>query len=307
LTQTLAHEQPTDRYQRELAFLGSLVAAVLLIVANAASLEFMVRAHSQLCVQVSTSDAHLGLEATLELLRGQPTTGILVIDPTSFADHTDSQTVEFVQRATTMRPDLQVILIAEPAEISRIFDTPALEGADLLPKPLARGILVRAVSEAQRRHASSRDRVGESVVVRMTDRLGPPRRAPTREAANTDLRTLQRLAEIDEFRRRALADVFETDATWSMLSESLRAQSLRRQISVTSLCLASRSPVTTALRHIERLQETGLVTFNQDPKDRRRKFIELTATGNARVTEVVHGVSRRLADDDAPPYPKETK
>jgi DNA-binding transcriptional ArsR family regulator len=141
----------------------------------------------------------------------------------------------------------------------------------------------------------------------MTDRLGPPRRAPTREAANTDLRTLQRLAGIDEFRRRALADVFETDATWSMLSESLRAQSLRRQISVTSLCLASRSPVTTALRHIERLQETGLVTFNQDPKDRRRKFIELTATGNARVTEVVHGVSRRLADDDAPPYPKETK
>ena len=276
-------------------------AAVLLIDANAASLEFMVRALSQRGTQVSTSDGSLGLEATLDLLRGQLDAGILVIDPTSFAGHTSSQTAEFVQRATTMRPDLQIILIAEPSEFSRISDTQALEVADLLPKPLARGTLVRAVFEAQRRHASSRDPLGEAVVVRMPDRPGLPRRLPTREAANPDLRTLQLLADIDEFRCSALADVFETDATWSMLSELLRAQLLRRQISVTSLCLASRSPVTTALRRIERLQGAGLVTFNHDPKDRRRKYIELTATGTARVTEVIRGVSRRLADDAAPP------
>lgn len=276
-------------------------AAVLLIDANAASLEFMVRALSQRGTQVSTSDGSLGLEATLELLRGQLDAGILVIDPTSIAGHTGSQTAEFVQRATTMRPDLQIILIAEPAEFSRISGTQALEVADLLPKPLARGTLVRAVSEAQRRHASSRDPLGEPVVVRMPDRPGLPRRLPTREAANPDLRTLQLLADIDEFRCRALADVFEPDATWSMLSELLRAQLLRRQISVTSLCLASRSPVTTALRRIERLQGAGLVTFNHDPKDRRRKYIELTAAGTTRVTEVIRGVSRRLADDAAPP------
>ena len=86
-----------------------------------------------------------------------------------------------------------------------------------------------------------------------------------------------------------------------MLSELLRAHLLRRQISVTSLCLASRSPVTTALRRIERLQAAGLVCFNHDPKDRRRKYIELTAVGNARVTEIVRGVARRLEDDIAPP------
>lgn len=276
-------------------------AAVLLIDANAASLEFMVRALSQGGTPVSTSDGSLGLEATLELLRDQPNVGILVIDSTSFAGQAASQTAEFVHRASTVRPDLQVILVAEPSEFSRISDIQALDVADLLPKPLVRGTLVRAVLEAQRRHASTRDPQGEAEVVRMPDRLGQLRRLPTREAANPDLRTLQLLAEIDEFRCSALADVFETDATWSMLSELLQAQLLRKQISVTSLCLASRSPVTTALRRIERLQGAGLVTFNYDPKDRRRKYIELTAAGNARVTEVIRGVSQRLADDAAPP------
>jgi DNA-binding MarR family transcriptional regulator/ActR/RegA family two-component response regulator len=273
---------------------------VLLIDANAASLEFMARALSQRGTQVLTGDGSVGVEATLELLRSQPEVGVLVIDPSSLAGYSSSQTPDFVQRTAAVRPDLQIILVAEPPEFSRFTDTQVLEVADLLPKPLARGTLLRAVFEAQRRHATSRDPHGEAVVVRLPERAGLPRRPPVREIS-PDLRTLQLLADIDEFRCRALADVFETDATWSMLSELLRAQLLRRQISVTSLCLASRSPVTTALRRIERLQAAGLVSFNLDPKDRRRKYIELTAAGSARVTEVIRGVARRLGDDSAGP------
>ncbi|MBU3671797.1 MAG: DNA-binding response regulator [Sinobacteraceae bacterium] len=275
-------------------------AMVLLIDANAASLEFMARALSQRGTHVLTGDGGGGVEATLELLRGQPQVGVLVIDPTSLVGYSGSQTPDFVQRAAAVRQDLQVILVAEPPEFSRFTDTLVLEVADLLPKPLARGTLLRAVFEAQRRHASNRERQGESVVVRMPERPGLPRRQPARDIS-PDLRTLQLLADIDEFRCSALGDVFEADATWSMLSELLRAQLLRRQISVTSLCLASRSPVTTALRRIERLQAAGLVSFNLDPKDRRRKYIELTAAGSARVTEVIRGVARRLGDESPGP------
>jgi len=275
-------------------------AAVLLIDANAASLEFMVRALAQRGTNVLTGDGSLGVESTLELLRTQAEVGVLVIDPNSLAGYSGSQIPDFAQRVATVRPDVQVILVAEPTDISRVTDTHLLEMADLLPKPLVRGTLVRAVFEAQRRHASTRDIQTESVVLRLPERPGPLRRSPARELS-PDLRTLQLLADIDEFRCRALADVFEADATWSMLSELLRAKLLRRQISVTSLCLASRSPVTTALRRIERLQAAGLVCFNHDPRDRRRKYIELTAAGNARVTEIVRGVARRLEDDIAPP------
>lgn len=275
-------------------------ATVLLIDANAASLEFMARALSQGGTRVLTGDGSAGVEATLDLLRGQPQVGVLVIDPTSLAGYSGAQTPDFVQRAAAVRSDLQVILVAEPPDFSRFTDTRVLEVADLLPKPLARGTLLRAVFEAQRRHASNREPQGDSVVVRLPERPGLPRRQPVRDVS-PDLRTLQLLADVDEFRCQALADVFEPDATWSMLSELLRAQLLRRQISVTSLCLASRSPVTTALRRIERLQAAGLVSFNLDPKDRRRKYIELTAAGSARVTEVIRGVARRLGDESPGP------
>ena len=273
---------------------------VLLIDANSASLECMPRAHSQRGTRVLTGDGSTGVEATLDLLRRQPQVGVLVIDPTGLAGYSGAQTPDFVQRAAAVRSDLQVILVAEPPDFSRFTDTRVLEVADLLPKPLARGTLLRAVFDAQRRHASNREPQGDSVVVRLPERPGLPRRQPVRDVS-PDLRTLQLLADVDEFRCQALSDVFEPDATWSMLSELLRAQLLRRQISVTSLCLASRSPVTTALRRIGRLQAAGLVSFNLDPKDRRRKYIELTAAGSARVTEVIRGVARRLGDESPGP------
>jgi hypothetical protein len=54
--------------------------------------------------------------------------------------------------------------------------------------------------------------------------------------------------DINECRTGALTGILEPDASWSMLSELLRARLSRRRVSVTSLCLASKSPVTTDLR-----------------------------------------------------------
>lgn len=88
--------------------------------------------------------------------------------------------------------------------------------------------------------------------------------------------------------------ILEPDASWSMLSELLRAQLSTRRVSATSLCLASKSPVTTALRRIEHLLEAGLVSCTQDPKDRRRKYIELTPEGAARLLTTLKAVSDRL-------------
>lgn len=72
----------------------------------------------------------------------------------------------------------------------------------------------------------------------------------------------------------------------------------RRRLSVTSLCLASKSPVTTALRRIERLLEAGLVSCTQDPKDRRRKYIELTALGTEKVQETLQAIAQRLRGEE---------
>jgi DNA-binding MarR family transcriptional regulator len=45
---------------------------------------------------------------------------------------------------------------------------------------------------------------------------------------------------------------------------------------VTSLCIASGVPPTTALRWIAQMTEAGLLAKDQDENDRRRAFVALT-------------------------------
>jgi hypothetical protein len=66
------------------------------------------------------------------------------------------------------------------------------------------------------------------------------------------------------------------DPVWDMLLDLAVATAEFRQISVTSLCIASRVPPTTALRWIGVMTEQGLVRRINDTQDRRRAFIALT-------------------------------
>lgn len=70
-----------------------------------------------------------------------------------------------------------------------------------------------------------------------------------------------------------------SDPAWDMLLDLTHARLHGKQISVSSLCIASRVPATTALRRIGDLVKTGLVTRIKDPTDGRRVFIELTSEG----------------------------
>lgn len=63
------------------------------------------------------------------------------------------------------------------------------------------------------------------------------------------------------------------------------------------------SPVTTALRRIERLLETGFVAYSLDPKYRRRKYIELTDGGATKIQEVVRASRAMSAQTRHPPPP----
>lgn len=68
---------------------------------------------------------------------------------------------------------------------------------------------------------------------------------------------------------------------WDMLLALAADTAVGRRVSVTSLCLASHVPSSTALRHIDRLIEADLVERCADPADGRRVFVELTALGEA--------------------------
>ncbi|WP_054107800.1 MarR family winged helix-turn-helix transcriptional regulator [Novosphingobium sp. AAP83] len=80
--------------------------------------------------------------------------------------------------------------------------------------------------------------------------------------------------------RRMRAHFFDeslfSDPAWDMLLELTAARAEGTPISVTSLCIASGVPSTTALRWIGLMTEAGLFERVADKSDRRRSFITIT-------------------------------
>ncbi|MCT2401102.1 winged helix DNA-binding protein [Novosphingobium mangrovi (ex Huang et al. 2023)] len=66
------------------------------------------------------------------------------------------------------------------------------------------------------------------------------------------------------------------DPAWDMLLDLTAARVEHKRVSVTSLCIASGVPPTTALRWIGQMVEAGLFVRVCDDSDRRRAFIDLT-------------------------------
>lgn len=71
------------------------------------------------------------------------------------------------------------------------------------------------------------------------------------------------------------ADLF-ADPAWDMLLDLTAAAGEKAQISVTSLCIASGVPPTTALRWIGQMTQGGWLKRIEDKHDRRRAFVTLT-------------------------------
>jgi predicted transcriptional regulator len=69
------------------------------------------------------------------------------------------------------------------------------------------------------------------------------------------------------------------DPAWEMLLDLTAARSERKRVSVTSLCIASGVPPTTALRWISVMLSAGLFERVDDEQDRRRALISLTDKG----------------------------
>ena len=91
-----------------------------------------------------------------------------------------------------------------------------------------------------------------------------------------DPRLVRRIIRQRQLRARFFeADLFG-DPAWDMLLDLTAARVEHQRVSVTSLCIASGVPPTTALRWIGQMVEAGLFQRIEDEADRRRAFIQLT-------------------------------
>ncbi len=80
------------------------------------------------------------------------------------------------------------------------------------------------------------------------------------------------------------AEMFGEPA-WDMLLDLYLASGDGKSISVSSACIASRAPATTALRWLRRMEQLGLVARVNDDNDRRRVYVTITDAAKRALTD----------------------
>jgi DNA-binding MarR family transcriptional regulator len=91
-----------------------------------------------------------------------------------------------------------------------------------------------------------------------------------------DPRLVRRIIRHRQLRARFFDHELFSDPAWDILLDLTAARAEHTRVSVTSLCIASGVPPTTALRWIAQMTEAGLLERIEDETDRRRAFIALS-------------------------------
>lgn len=107
--------------------------------------------------------------------------------------------------------------------------------------------------------------------------LSPFRGEPARgQGHGIDASQVRAIIRARRLREHYFASDLFADPAWDILLDLTAARLERRQVAVSSLCIASAVPPTTALRWIKTLTDEGVLLRISDPTDGRRVFIELS-------------------------------
>lgn len=104
----------------------------------------------------------------------------------------------------------------------------------------------------------------------------PPPSTTTDEAHGTTREEVRAVLQARRLRERFMPGELFADPAWDMMLDLLAAKIDGKRVSVSSLCIASAVPPTTALRWIAQLTERGIFERRNDPDDARRVFISLS-------------------------------
>jgi hypothetical protein len=120
-------------------------------------------------------------------------------------------------------------------------------------------------------------------------RSGEDKLVRTNRPALPDPRLVRKIIRQRQLRARFFDGDLFADPAWDMLLDLTAARAEHARVSVTSLCIASGVPPTTALRWIGQMTEAGLLRRIEDESDRRRAFITLS-------DKAVDAMARYFAD-----------
>ncbi len=248
-----------------------------------------------------------------DVLRAHPTIEVVVSDVV-VPDRDGIELIRSIRQQFSDRRWMQFILITGRASIGAAVPVLRAEAVDCLPKPVAPKDLLAAVHHAVLRARAIR--IATEGPALQTEPQRPTRR--TKEARPLSAsparvpqpapkpgveppvgettpgqpdpagalvqhaayyESLWLLRRLQEARNSLFGNVAPPDPAWEMLTELMLSTLTGEQVAVTSLCLASKAPLTTALRRLDDLIEAGLITRRRDPTDRRRFYVDLSESG----------------------------
>jgi DNA-binding MarR family transcriptional regulator/CheY-like chemotaxis protein len=108
-----------------------------------------------------------------------------------------------------------------------------------------------------------------------------------------DPRLVRKIIRQRQLRSEFLGPDLFADPAWDILLDLTAARAEHIRVSVTSLCIASGVPPTTALRWIAQMTEAGLLVRVEDESDRRRAFIDLSDKAAEAMARYFHELGRQ--------------
>lgn len=215
---------------------------------------------------------------------------------------------EMAQHADRQGRQLRFIMATGHATKDVAIDAMRASAVDFLEKPISQGDLRRALQRIQglpeatgaRNALLERMSTLSTELQRLSHLMDEPGRAPPEAAAAIVVpaptvvpAAMPQLADADpvgpaqltgfirdllrkEMKRREIGggELFG-DPTWAMLLDLLLAKIEHRRVSVSSACIASGAPMSTALRLVRRLVDEGVLCRLPDEQDRRRHFLAI--------------------------------
>lgn len=190
--------------------------------------------------------------------------------------------IELLQKLAVRRHNrpMAAIVITGHASLDRAVGALRLHAVDFLQKPLSAEEVAhsieRAISLVEDQAAAGED---EDAAV---------------PVANARPNYLKALVAARADRDAIFQAGLFSDPAWEMMLDLAVAEASGRPISVTSLCIASGAPTTTALRRIDDLKDAGLIDRIPDPRDKRRILVQLTQPGRDRMEAFVQRQASRF-------------
>lgn len=214
----------------------------------------------------------------LRMLADDPAIGIVVTDLQMPAMDGLSLLDEIATRFASARP-LVTIVSTGYASMDVAIQAMRNNAQDFLTKPVSTQDFAAALRRASGHWTQLAMRHALSAFAPVADQAILPARgepSPGGPPGTADLLVLAKALKRSRDRRAAFFDAqLFADPCWDIMLDLVCARLEDQDVPVSSACMATNMPFSTALRHVRQLVDLGLVRRWKDPQDRRRDLLAL--------------------------------